>query len=587
VSSISNTASLSGQSPADGNAANNSATASTTVTRSADIAVTKSDDPDPVLINEALTYTITVSNSGPSDAQSVNLSDALPAGLSNAKYCVDSASACDPSTGTNWSSPLSLSTIAAKSSKTVRIQATVGASAYPSITNTASVTSATADPTTPNSASAITTVNKRPTSTSVSCTDSSVPVFSTTTCTATVTDTATGNPSSPGGTVTFTNGGDPGTFSPSATCTLSPASSSTSTCSVTYQPTNGMNTTQTIKASYNATDGVHLNSSDGTGFAISVKPRLGIVSYIGQTFFMTSGSSATTAQVTLSASVADPDPAHSILSNATVTFKDLLTNKILASGVKVTPVSNTDTSTGTANTIVTLSTGQYGAQEYLVEVTLNGFYQNCQQLSVTNNPCGTAAIGSTQYEAAHPTILVIIPATINTMQGGTALAVPPAAATTPAGTYANATAARYTIGMKYNKGGTNPQGQIQLVLSTSDGTYYIKSNSITSLAFSTPAGGQPPKDVTIYTKASIYKILNGVLTSVDGNVSLRVDAHEGCPTSPTCSASSGDTIGFTVLSSKTGALYYSNNWAYDPPTASYRTVQQPVSNTGGTAVVIN
>jgi hypothetical protein len=348
-----------------------------------------------------------------------------------------------------------------------------------------------------------------------------------------------------------------------------------------------VNTIQTIKASYTASDGIHLNSSDSTGFAISVKPRLGIVSYIGQTFFVTSGSSSTTAQVTLSASVADPDPDHSILGNSTVTFRDLLTGSVLASGVKVTPVSNTDTATGTANTILTLSTGQYGAQEYLIEVTLNGLYQNCQQLSVTNNPCGTATPGSAPYEAAHATILVIIPATVNTMQGGTALGLPPTAAATPAGTYGDATAARYTLGMKYNKGGTNPQGQIQLVLTRSDGTYYIKSNSITSLAFSTPSGSQPPKDVTIYTKASIFKILNGVLTSVDGNVTLRVDAHEGCTTSPSCSTSSGDTIGLTVLSSKTSALYYSNNWTYDTTTSSYRTVQQSVSNTGGTAVVIN
>jgi len=173
------------------------------------------------------------------------------------------------------------------------------------------------------------------------------------------------------------------------------------------------------------------------------------------------------------------------------------------------------------------------------------------------------------------------------MQGGTALNVPPSAATTPAGTYGDATAVRYTVGMKYNKGGTNPQGQIQLILTRSDGTYYIKSNSITSLAFSNQPSGQPPKDVTIYTKASIYKVMNGVLTSIDGNVTLRLDGHEGCPTSPDCSTSSGDTIGFTVLSTKTSALYYSNNWVYDTTTKSYRTVQQPVSNTGGAAVVIN
>ena len=91
--------------------------------------------------------------------------------------------------------------------------------------------------------------------------------------------------------------------------------------------------------------------------------------------------------------------------------------------------------------------------------------------------------------------------------------------------------------------------------------------------------------MTIYTKASIYKVANGVLTSVDGGVTLRVDAHEGCGTSPGCSGTGGDSIGFTVLSSKDSSLYYSNNWVFDSLTLAWKTVKQPVS--GATAVVIN
>lgn len=69
---------------------------------------------------------------------------------------------------------------------------------------------------------------------------------------------------------------------------------------------------------------------------------------------------------------------------------------------------------------------------------------------------------------------------------------------TAAGKYGNATAASYGIGMKYNNKGTNPQGQIQLILTRSDGTYFIKSNSISSVAFANEIGTQPSKDVTIY-----------------------------------------------------------------------------------------
>jgi hypothetical protein len=251
---------------------------------------------------------------------------------------------------------------------------------------------------------------------------------------------------------------------------------------------------------------------------------------------------------------------------------------VLASGVKVAPVSNSDTHTGTANTIVTLSTGQYGAQEYLIEVILNGSYKNTQQTG--------APPTSDAYKAAHPVVTVMIPATVNSTQGTTTLPK----LSTAAGTYGDASSASYVMGMKYNKGGSNPQGQIQLILQRADGTYYIKSNSITSLAFSNllATNGNLPKDVTIYTKASIFKVNpGGGTTSVDGNVTLRLDGHEGCTTSPGCSTTGdgGDKIGFTVLSSKDGTLYYSNNWVYDANKLAWATVVQPM--TPFTAVIIN
>jgi hypothetical protein len=93
--------------------------------------------------------------------------------------------------------------------------------------------------------------------------------------------------------------------------------------------------------------------------------------------------------------------------------------------------------------------------------------------------------------------------------------------------------------------------------------------------------------VTIYTTARIYKVAaNGTLTSIDGNVSLRVDAHVGCVNAP-CDSSTGDQIGFTVLSSKDSSLYYSNNWVYASDTKSWRTVMQDVTGPNGSAVVIN
>jgi len=57
---------------------------------------------------------------------------------------------------------------------------------------------------------------------------------------------------------------------------------------------------------------------------------------------------------------------------------------------------------------------------------------------------------------------------------------------------------------------------------------------------------------------------------------VRIDVHDG--------DTSGDTVGFTVLSSKTSSLYYSNNWKWDNATLSWKTVSEGV--TPGTAVSI-
>ena len=45
--------------------------------------------------------------------------------------------------------------------------------------------------------------------------------------------------------------------------------------------------------------------------------------------------------------------------------------------------------------------------------------------------------------------------------------------------------------------------------------------------------------------------------------------------------------GFICTSGKDSSLYYSNNWALDPASKSYRTVPQSVSSAGGEAVAIN
>jgi len=62
----------------DPNNANNRASAQVLVDTSADLSITKSDSPDPVIAGNSLTYTIVVLNAGPSTAQNAVITDTLP-----------------------------------------------------------------------------------------------------------------------------------------------------------------------------------------------------------------------------------------------------------------------------------------------------------------------------------------------------------------------------------------------------------------------------------------------------------------------------------------------------------------------------
>jgi len=158
---VDDTATVSASTP-DPNNSNNTASGAVTFVSSADLAITKTASPNPVIAGTNLTYTITVSNAGPSTATGVVVTDTIPAQVSVLSVTPSSGS-CKAGISGNPLQPLTctLGNVAKSGTATVVVVAAV-ASNVPSgtvVNNNASVSSAVLDPNNANnSATAAATV---------------------------------------------------------------------------------------------------------------------------------------------------------------------------------------------------------------------------------------------------------------------------------------------------------------------------------------------------------------------------------------------------------------------------------------------
>ena len=141
ATSLTNNASVA-SATADPDTTNNSDNATTAVTASANLAITKTG-PAAVVAGGSITYSLKVSNAGPSSADALLVADTLPAG-------VTFVSAAGPGwTCTNVGSTsvsCTLPTLAAGATAAVITVVVTAPSGAASLSNTAAVTSATADP---------------------------------------------------------------------------------------------------------------------------------------------------------------------------------------------------------------------------------------------------------------------------------------------------------------------------------------------------------------------------------------------------------------------------------------------------------
>jgi uncharacterized repeat protein (TIGR01451 family) len=156
----------------DPNPGNNMASATTNIAAIADLSITKADSPDPVNFGTNITYTITVTNNGPSIATNVSISDMLPlTGLTFVSAMLSPSGPCQFA-----SNVITCNVGVMNSGTSATATVVVTASVTGSVSNTSTVTSNVPDQNTANnSATAVTMVNAptAPTGISVSASPSS------------------------------------------------------------------------------------------------------------------------------------------------------------------------------------------------------------------------------------------------------------------------------------------------------------------------------------------------------------------------------------------------------------------------------
>ncbi|MCV2282285.1 hypothetical protein OCS60_007500 [Clostridioides difficile] len=147
IGTIINTATVSSTTP-DPNLNNNTSTSEAEVSSSADIEVIKTSNMDTAVPEETFSYTITVTNLGPSAAQSIVLTDDIPDVILNPEYSLDGGVTFQP-----WNGNLSIGTLDAGEIRSIIIRGTVSQTAVGTIINTATISSPTPDPNPDNNTS--------------------------------------------------------------------------------------------------------------------------------------------------------------------------------------------------------------------------------------------------------------------------------------------------------------------------------------------------------------------------------------------------------------------------------------------------
>jgi hypothetical protein len=264
--------------------------------------------------------------------------------------------------------------------------------------------------------------------------------------------------------------------------------------------------------------------------------------YTGALYVSTSSPSSSATKVTLAATIRDitamtGDAAYDAyagdIRNATVTFVNRGTDQPIpgCEDLPVGLVDLDDPKTGTATCIWSVDIGAANVVSYTIGIVVDGYY--------------------TRDNGTEDDIVTVAkPLGSNFISGGGNLELVSSAGLKAGDT---GTKASFGFGVRFNKGGTNLQGGVNVIVrrTESDGvhSYQIKTNKLTSLSSNAATG-----EATFTGKASIQDITDpDNPVSVDGNavIMLTMD-DDGDP-------GTSDTLGITVWN-KSGGLWFASAW---------------------------
>jgi hypothetical protein len=287
------------------------------------------------------------------------------------------------------------------------------------------------------------------------------------------------------------------------------------------------------------------NSSGSTAQQLTITQEDARVAYTGSLFVAGSSTTASSATVAFSATIQDitavvADPAWDgnvgDIRNATITFINRDSGNAPICSAPIGLVALSDIKTGTATCSASLNIGNTGAQSYNIGFVIGGHYLR----------------NSSDDDFV---VTVYAPLTSSFITGGGYLTMSSSAGMYPGGA---GTKNNFGFNVKYNKQGTNLQGNINSIVRNNGRVYQIKGNSMTSLSV-TPSAGcvqastTSPCTATFNGKASIQDITDPAnVLSIDGNATLQVTMTDKGDTS-------GDTLGITVWN-KAGGVWFSSNW---------------------------